>query len=166
MFKSCKLQITQPKAGTKPNGDSNKEKWLIVNIQRNILSKYLTEQRMIEWFARGYTVWGTYSILDNNPDSGNSSYYIGGSQSKEYKIWRFHLLEQTISFGVVENWVGGGLAYGESELKVANELDLYSAIQTNSGFEPVGNKDYGNGFANIPSWVQPFEKRTLYWTWV
>jgi hypothetical protein len=167
MFKKCLVQILQPMTGTKLSNDINKDKWLIVSLKREPLYNYLnTEKRIYEWLGQGYTLWGTYTVVDNNPDKGNSSYYIGNSASKEYKIWRYNVKNLNLSFSVINTEGGGGLKYGEISVEVKNEIDLSNAVPSNSGIEPIGNVDYGKGQANVKSWIQPFQQGGLFWTWV
>jgi hypothetical protein len=165
MFSKCRLRLIQT-SGKSPNADPNTEKWLIVELKWEFLEEYLTYQHLYEWRGEGFMIWGKYSVKGNN--TGNhfdSSFYIGqGEPKKSLKIWRYKPSEMSFYFGTITtDMVGGGLKYEETAIEVRNDLVLNKAMPVGSKIKPVGELEYSNGFVDVPSWIQPFRKGTLFW---
>lgn len=160
-----KLRIIQPPAGVKVDVDPSKEKWLVVELTLDwSLKGRFPQGHFLDWVGKGFTLWGTYSVKGNHTrDDFNQSFYIGsGEPSKELKIWRYKPMESDLYFAtIISGMGGGGLKYGEQTDEMRDDLVLHDAI----GFrlELPKDKEYSNGFVFVPSWSEPFKKRTIYW---
>jgi len=130
------------------------------------LGDNLTLEQISNWTSQGYSKWGKYSIKGDhkgNPTASNS--YIGaGEPQNTLKIWRYKPAEMRLYFAtIITGEVGGGLKHGETTIGVKDDLTLYNAIYSGSKIKPVNGQEYSNGYVDVPSWIQPFIKGTLYW---
>lgn len=167
MWGSCKLQLIQPAAGRRPGADMRTEKWILVRFVHSYTASLAQVRSKWELYGvlADYPLQGRYFIESNNITPGDSSSFTIGGLGTQNKIWRYHPQDLTLHFSTISTYTGkGAMSIDPNPVEVTDDLELYDVMFTGRGFEPNNGADYSNGFVDVPSWIRPFEKRSIFWT--